>query len=191
MNPYPNLGPYVSPVGHYALLSEMIRIHQPEGIAMEFGVGSGESTRIIAAHMPVLGFDSFEGLPEDWREGFPAGSFTQNGVPPDLPNNVGLRIGRFEDIPAGSLRGTRSVGLLHVDCDLYSSAKAALELAFTQIERTPPDRYHGLIVVFDEYHGYEGSEQDEQRAWLELSAHYRLEWSPIGHSHQALAVKIA
>ncbi|SIN50927.1 Bacteriophage protein [Mycobacteroides abscessus subsp. bolletii] len=44
--------------------------------------------------MPVIGFDSFTGLPEDWREGFPEGSFAHK--PPAI-NNTRLVIGRYAD----------------------------------------------------------------------------------------------
>lgn len=39
-----------------------------EGLVMEFGVYAGKSLRVIAGCTPepVYGFDSFQGLPEDW-----------------------------------------------------------------------------------------------------------------------------
>ena len=48
----------------------------------------------------MCGFDSFRGLPEQWRVGFDAGKFTQNGVPPALPEgngNVKFVVGMFAD----------------------------------------------------------------------------------------------
>ena len=48
----------------YAVLRGVLP-HVPEwGWAAEFGVYSGYSLDLIAAYKPVIGFDSFEGLPE-------------------------------------------------------------------------------------------------------------------------------
>lgn len=74
------LGPYFPPAEHYSLLRHVVGL-RPSGVALEFGVGKGESTRIIAEHMPVIGFDSFTGLPEDWRDGFPKGRSRINHQP--------------------------------------------------------------------------------------------------------------
>src|SRR5215472_10803139 len=44
-----------------------------EGCICEFGVWSGHTLRLLADAAPtrqVHGFDSFEGLPSDWRAGF-------------------------------------------------------------------------------------------------------------------------
>ena len=40
-----------------------------KGEAAEFGVATGTTLALIAQHMFVTGFDSFDGLPEDWRAG--------------------------------------------------------------------------------------------------------------------------
>ena len=62
----------------YAVLRGVLP-HVPEwGWAAEFGVYSGYSLDLIAAYKPVIGFDSFEGLPEDWRE-------DRHDVTEDLP----------------------------------------------------------------------------------------------------------
>lgn len=189
--PY-DLGPYVPPTPHYALLERVLDWCRPPGIALEFGVGRGESTRIIADRMPVIGFDSFEGLPEDWRPGFPKGSFAQEEPPTEIENTQ-LRIGLFEDIDPRTLHGIRSVGLLHIDCDLYSSTRTALQLAMDEIYRTPPNRWHGLIIVFDEWFGYYGCEKFEQQAWrdfVEDGPQEHISWSVLGHSHQAWSIRI-
>ena len=56
------------------------------GLALEFGVATGSTLKIIAdtvaGDRTVAGFDVFTGLPETWRTGFPAGEFAQE--PPDI-----------------------------------------------------------------------------------------------------------
>lgn len=173
------LGQRVDAVHHYALLHYVLTRHKPAGVALEFGVGSGQSTRLIAGHMPVVGFDSFKGLPEDWREGFPAGMFAQHTIP-DIPNTQ-LVVGLFEDTLPGFTPPAR-IGLVHIDCDLYSSTKTVLTHIRLHLKR-------GTIIVFDEWHGYEGCEQHEQRAWRELCGD--LDWQVLGHSHQQWSIRLA
>ena len=50
---------------------EFINAAPRSGLVLEFGVASGSSITGIAGEMPhrtVYGFDSFEGLPEDWTD---------------------------------------------------------------------------------------------------------------------------
>src|SRR5829696_1890169 len=69
----------------------------PAGLSMEFGVASGGSANLLAelSDGTIHGFDSFEGLPEDWRPGFPRGAFAH--AIPALRPNVALEIGYFEE----------------------------------------------------------------------------------------------
>ena len=51
--------------------------HKPNTLWLEFGVASGISINYISrfTNDKVYGFDSFEGLPEKWRDGFNKGAF--------------------------------------------------------------------------------------------------------------------
>lgn len=169
------LGEFVY-AGHYALLHHVLTTYKPGGVALEFGVGAGESTRLIAAHMPVIGFDSFKGLPEDWRDGFPAGMFAQDTIP-RIPNTEFV-VGLFDDtLPTFTFPDR--VGLVHIDCDLYSSTKTVLN--HITLNR-------GTVVVFDEWRGYDGCEDHEQQAWREHATD--LTWDVLGHSFQQWAIRI-
>lgn len=147
----------------YTVLRHVLDNHTPQGWAVEFGVYQGHSLGIIANRMPVIGLDSFEGLPEDWRPGFPKGKFHKMGFMPTVPANAMIVPGLFED----SLRtihnrgGLPHVGLVHIDCDLYSSTVTALEGIAPYIGTD-------TIIVFDEYHGYEGWQDHEAKAWKEF-----------------------
>jgi predicted O-methyltransferase YrrM len=178
-------GRYVAPARPYALLEYVLDTYKPRGTALEFGVGSGQSTGIIAAHMPVVGFDSFEGLPEDWRPGFPKGTFRAS-VPISriaaIPN-VRLVIGLYADVLSQFDFHQYDIGLVHIDCDLYSST-------ITVLDRVGRWLKPGAIVVFDEYHGYPGAQFHEQRAWLEWVDQAGVAWTPIAHGDEQLAVRI-
>lgn len=55
--------------------------HKPNTLWLEFGVASGKTINYISKFTKdkVYGFDSFEGLPEKWRDGFDKGAFNRNG----------------------------------------------------------------------------------------------------------------
>lgn len=133
-----------------------------EGLVLEFGVRFGVSIRQIAAlaHQDVHGFDSFQGLPEDWhRES--RGSYTTGGALPEVPANVVLHAGWFEDtLPQFLELHAGPVRFMNVDCDLYSSTTTVLELL---ADRIGP----GTVIVFDEYLGYEHWREDEFKAFQE------------------------
>lgn len=152
---------------------------------MEFGVYTGFSTKIIAEHMPVIGFDSFEGLPEDWRPGFRKGAFGDRKIAkhlfPGLHPNIMLIKGWFDDTVPGF--PFPQLGLVHIDCDLYSSTVTALEGV------TPYVR-PGTILVFDEFHGYPGADQHEAKAAFEWQRKYGVEVTKIAEGPEEAAYVI-
>lgn len=132
---------------HVIRTGEDVRI---EGNWAEFGVASGATIRKLAeirAPELVFGFDSFEGLPEDWLHNVTSvlqkGTFAQKEIP-RLPKNVRLEIGLFEDtLPDWLERHREPFAMIHVDCDLYSSTKSILTLCNHRI-------VPGTIIRFDD-----------------------------------------
>jgi len=143
--------------------------------AIEFGVGSGRSLRIIAHYLKsslsVFGFDSFEGLPEDWGyTDCKKGHFSQNGIMPEIEGAV-LYPGWFKDtIPQYKQDyPDAKIAFLHLDADLYSSTKTILEGVNNRI-------IPGTLVVCDEWcYNFDIAFNDhEQRAVKEwLKTHNR------------------
>ncbi len=136
------------------------------GLALEFGVATGTTLKIIAdavaGDRTVVGFDSFTGLPEPWRTGFPVGEFAQAEIP--VVEGAEVIVGLFTDeLPGFLARNEEQVAFLHVDCDLYSSSKTVLDLVG---ERLAPD----AVLVFDEFFNFPGWRQHEFRAWTEFVA---------------------
>ncbi|MFC4833127.1 class I SAM-dependent methyltransferase [Actinomycetospora chibensis] len=145
-----------------ATLAHALGLAPRGGMALEFGVYTGTTLRAIAAARTdgkVYGFDSFQGLPEDWRAGFAAGAF--GGVePPDVPG-AELVVGWFADtLPTFLDAHPGHVDLLHLDADLYTSTA-------TVLEQVGPRLRPGSVVVFDEYLNHPGWEEGEHRAWTE------------------------
>ena len=159
----------------------MGRLDGKGGLALEFGVAGGASLRTIVASRKfdrVVGFDCWTGLPADWVADWVKGSFSQNGVPPDVPG-AELVSGLFEDTVASFLEALSpdsDLRLVHIDCDLYTSAAVVLSALASYLERAADAGKSGkLWLVFDELRGFEGQLDGELRALHEmLAAHPRL-----------------
>lgn len=160
-----------------------------EGLIMEFGVYQGGSLRVIAGctTQPVYGFDSFQGLPEDWTHHQRKGRFSLGGKLPVFEQpNVQLVPGWFEQtLPEFLTRHPGPARFIHVDCDLYSSA-------VTVLTRLKPHIVPGTVIVFDEYFNYPGWEHHEFRAFQEFIQESRLGYEYLGFAstRQGVAVKI-
>jgi hypothetical protein len=120
------------------------------GLNLEFGVFNGTTISCLAEARPELkfhGFDSFEGLPEDWDMGqknVKADAFDRKGKLPDVPDNVELYKGWFDaTLPEFLKSHTDNISYLHVDCDIYSSTVTILENCNDRI-------VPGTIIRFDE-----------------------------------------
>lgn len=157
------------------------------GLALEFGVATGATLRIIAdavaADRTVAGFDVFTGLPETWRTGFPAGEFAQD--PPDVPGATVIA-GLFEDtLPSFLAETDEAIAFMHVDCDLYSATKTVLDLTG---ERLAPD----AVLVFDEFFNYPGWQQHESRAWSEFLARSGRSFEYLAYTgnHEQVVVRL-
>lgn len=161
----------------------MIKVDGLKGWGLEFGVATGTTLGIIARDMPVIGFDSFEGLPEDWREGFPKGFFNGVRPPAEIPNTT-LVEGWFEDtVP--NYDWPDDIALVHIDCDLYSSTWTVLKALDGHLKP-------GTYIVFDEFFGYDGYEKHEERAWTDFVERdaWPVRYDVIGHGREQWAVRI-
>lgn len=180
--------------GH-PLLQEASRLPTPtpensDELLLDLGVWIGWSTRLTsdASGRKVYGFDTFEGLVEDWQieDQFliKQGTFSlsdpmsqrfirdtgvtlSDGIPAALGRNVQYVKGSTYDTLAPFLaeRPGVPIRLFHMDLDTYESCLHALE--------TCKDRFvEGSILVFDEYLVTNG----EMLAFYEFQNRYGLEW---------------
>jgi len=159
-------------------------------LLLDLGVWIGWSTRLIsdASGRTVYGFDTFEGLVEDWQIDdqilVKRGTFSlseplaqrfirdtgvslHDGVPAALGRKVQfIRGSTYETLaPFLADRPSVPIRLFHMDLDTYESCLHALE--------TCKDRFvEGSILVFDEYLVTNG----EMLAFYEFQRKYELEW---------------
>lgn len=167
-------------------LRDALRRAPGHGLALEFGVATGTTLKIIADARDgtgVYGFDSFQGLPEHWRLGYDEGEFAH--APPDVPG-AELVVGLFADTLPGFLATHREpVTFLHIDCDLYSST-------VTVLEHAGPRFVEGTVVVFDEYFNFPGWQDHEHRAWREHVERTGIEFEYAGLTmdHEQVWVRV-
>ena len=172
--------------------------HKPDTLWLEFGVASGQTINYISRFTTdkVYGFDSFEGLPEYWRQGFDKGAFNRNGILPQVNPNVELIKGWFNETLVPFIQEkNKKVSFLHLDADLYSSTKYILDVLKEYLDKD-------CVIVFDElvnYLGFDG-ETGELKAFYEFITENKVEYEWIGmdgrigmfgnsHEHVALIVR--
>ena len=127
-----------------------------EGVAtakvlyLEFGVWQGESmhewSKLLQNPASSLhGFDSFEGLPEDWDARRPQGTFDLQGAPPEFDDpRVVLHKGWFDQTLPDFVLPEHERLVINVDADLYSSTIYVLDHLRDAIRP-------GTIIIFDEF----------------------------------------
>lgn len=147
------------------------------GLVLEFGVNYGATLRLIAAAagQQVHGFDSFEGLPENWHDQS-TGAYSTHGERPRVPDNAELHAGWFEDtLPEFLSTHTEPIRFLHVDCDLYSSTVTIFKNLGSHI-------VPGSVIVFDEYLMNGAWREDEFKAFQEAVDEYGWQYEYIAFS---------
>ena len=139
----------------------------------------------------IYGFDSFEGLPEDWSFPWVKGSFNLHGNLPNVYSNVKLFKGLFnETLPnfiQNYLINNTKINLLHIDCDLYSSSIYVLDLLVPYLQI-------GSIIIFDELINFHEFEKFELLAFYEIVNKYNISFEVLGieciGTCQAVAIQI-
>jgi hypothetical protein len=186
-------GDILSRTNLFRWIREFVRSSSiPPGIIMEFGVLNGESLieayRQLRGHVThVYGFDSFDGIPElspGDEDGqhlmavFHTGNYTglsaeevRNIVLSSCqipPEKLSIVPGDFrKSLPAfdkSRLAGQGALICIHIDCDVYSATKAALEFAENEI-------VDGTWILLDDYWCYRGNPKyGERKAFEEWAA---------------------
>lgn len=166
-----------------------VRSDNDNELLLDLGVWIGWSTRLIsdASGRTVYGFDTFEGLVEDWHledQVIKRGSFAisdpvaqmfirdtgvsfEDGLPAAMGRRVQFIKGSTYDTLAPFLaeHPNDPIRLFHMDLDTYESCLHALETCKEHF-------VEGSILVFDEYLVTNG----EIKAFYEFQKRYGLQW---------------
>lgn len=164
----------------FELYSQIIKNEQLDKICyLEFGVSKGESInwwlgQINQKNSIFFGFDTFEGIPENWGTR-PKGSYTNDGNYP-LINDSRCKFikGLFQETLTEFLQTFENKDrlVIHFDADLYSSTLFCL---FSMAPYLKP----GDILIFDEF----SVTTHEFRAFLDFQNAYNYNFLFIGESN--------
>lgn len=172
-------------------IKHAIEIGIKDGLYAELGVAGGDGCRLfgeaLKSHgLTMTGFDSFEGLEENWtgmQSGREAGAFTQGGTLPKVPDNVTLVKGWVQDTLPGYLDANKGkpFSFLHLDMDTYTPTAFAMAATKTLLRK-------GTVILFDELYGYPGWKHHEYKALMETldENDYRY----ISFSSEAVAIEM-
>ncbi len=158
-----------------------------DGLHAEFGVFEGHSINHMAAELgdkTIYGFDSFEGLKEDWSgTWYRAGHFTLSGKMPEVRPNVRLNKGWFDATvpPFLAAHPGKPFAFVHLDADTYESTTLVLSLL---AERIVP----GTVLVFDDYLGFPNWQHGEYMAWQQFVTNRRLKYRYLAFGNTPVAV---
>ena len=157
-----------------------------EWVGFEFGVASGDSTRVFLK-MPYIkkcvgwhGFDTFFGLPNEWGD-LPKGAFSTNGIPPQIKNElIQWHVGRIESTcqEISKLKNLDRNFLIIFDFDLYSATKAAWDVISNYLKP-------GDIIYFDEAY-----ESDENQIIEEILTKGDFSLEAIGYTTMGIAFRV-
>jgi len=150
----------------YALNAAKENDNASDYFYIEFGVFSGTSINFFSKNLnnkKIYGFDSFEGLKEDWvGTSVPKGTFNLNKKIPKLENNVVPIAGWIQDtLPIFLKEKNPKINFVHMDVDTYESSKFILEAI-------KPNLVKGAIILFDELYNFEGWDVGEYKALREV-----------------------
>src|SRR5712664_1752380 len=142
---------------------------------LEFGVFQGQATRywsklLLNPNSKLHGFDSFEGLPENWLPNVHKGHFATEGAIPQIDDNrVEFFKGWFDETLPKYKCPLHEVLVINLDADLYSSTICVLKALQTNI-------VPGTYIYFDEFHHRE----HELRAFDEFINETGMKFSLVG-----------
>jgi hypothetical protein len=160
----------------------------PQGLLLEFGVHKGGTINYAAERNPgrqVHGFDSFEGLPDDWTGAtLPKGAFDLKGRMPSVRPNVKLHKGLFSDtLPGWIAENLEPIAFVHVDCDLYQST---CDLFAGIGPRLGP----GAMLLFDDYFNLPNWQAHGFRAFQEWVTEANVAYTYLAYARQQVLVRI-
>lgn len=157
------------------------------GLFLDFGVDDGEATNILAVAAPgvVHGFDTFQGLPEDWG-GTPhrRGAFSRNGKAPRLLSNVRLHTDPLiQALPAFLESHPDQVSFVRLNTRTHAATETVLDRMADRLSS-------GSILVFANYFNYPHWMRHEHRALREFAESRSRPYRYIGFDLYGRAVAI-
>lgn len=179
------------PKARYSMYEYLVKIENLNDIPisyLEFGVAYGHSFRWWVENVTnpdslFFGFDTFEGLPEDWHL-FKRGEMSPDGRIPTIDDpRVRFIKGLFQDTLISFLNGFSNdkCKVINMDADLYSSTLFTLACLAPYLKQ-------GDIIIFDEF----GVPLHEFKAFTEFVSSFYIKYEVIAavNNYFQIAIKI-
>ena len=149
----------------------------------EFGVWRGVSFEyLINTFKEGYGFDSFDGLPEDWHNE-KQGNYSADGVIPRIEGGTFVA-GEFKNtLPIFFSKPRPLASIINFDADLYSSTLCALNYSKPIIDKD-------TILILDEFIINKNWEQDEYKALNEFCSKNNLSYEVLAVSYNTKQVAL-
>jgi hypothetical protein len=166
-------------------------IENDEGINqtyIEFGVFSGTSINQFSKFLQnktIYGFDSFEGLKEDWMgTSVVKGTFDLKKKIPKLNKNVSPVLGWIENtLPIFLSEKKPSIVFAHIDVDTYQTSKFILQ-------NIKPYLIKNSVLLFDELYNFPGWDEGEYKALKETFNENEYQFISFALNGQQAAIQI-
>ena len=160
----------------WALFDTMINKSKKDRPFYEFGVWRGESFKyLMNTFKKGYGFDTFEGIPEDWHNE-KKGTYSADKIIPKIDGGTFIA-GKFEDtLPTFYSIPRPMASIINFDADLYSSTICALNYSKPVIDKD-------TILIFDEFIMNDNWEQDEYKALNEFCSNNNLTYEVLAVSY--------
>tara|TARA_B100000780_G_scaffold158064_1_gene110550 strand:- start:684 stop:1400 length:717 start_codon:yes stop_codon:yes gene_type:complete len=181
----------VEDIRNFAIYKAIENNKDTKNLFLEFGVYTGGSINLFSKQLKningnISGFDTFEGLTEDWLTHvfFPKGSLSLNNKLPKVEKNVQLIKGKIQDTLDFFLNenSKKKVVFAHMDMDTYASTKYALS-------KIKPFLQKGSVILFDEFYGYPNWQQEEYKAFTEVFNENEYKFIAFCESEVAIEIK--
>lgn len=151
-------------------LRKALQNHKDNYFYLEFGVFNGLSINFFSKilkekNINIYGFDSFEGLREDWSGTLnaPKGILDRRGLIPKLSSNCIPVKGWVQDTVPKFLNEHKNlkINFVHFDLDTYESTKDVFILIKPYLTKN-------AVILFDELYNYSGWSVGEYKALREV-----------------------
>lgn len=166
---------------------------KPEKFVLEFGTGGGQSSVLIASHLPektIFTIDWFQGLPKsskaipegiNWEEGnYVYEEILTKSVIDPYPNIVLIK-SRIEDLKSPDFYGIEdSIAAVNIDVDIYDSTVSSLEYV-------NKCKWDFIYIRFDDWHSEDPKFYDhEQLAFQEFIDQYKYNYEILDSFYTGL-----
>lgn len=175
-------------IGKYAIKAAKKNDTENNFAYLEFGVWKGATIKLFSKYVDkIYGFDSFQGLNEDWVGHKIAANdkfkLEENKIP-SFPRNVVIVKGIIQNTLEDFLKKNNpKINFIHIDTDTYETCKFILN-------KTKPYLVNNAVILFDELYNFPGWDVGEYKALKECFESEEYQYKVFSADRTAVAIQI-